>query len=199
MTLFEKQKQLLLLLAVLAAACGETTIFDPMERQPKARPFAASSQFDDGRAMRQPPAGTVPRERQTMQPEVTLGQTRDGKLVTAIPVAVTRDLMENGRTKFEIYCAVCHGLLGDGVSPVATQMSLRPPPNLLKLRDASPGHLFQVMTQGYGLMASYAPQLTAQERWAVAAYVEALRRSQSATLAQAPPEIQKKLREEPAQ
>jgi mono/diheme cytochrome c family protein len=134
-----------------------------------------------------------------MRPEITLGQTRDGKIVGEIPVAVTQELMSDGRGKFEIYCAICHGLLGDGVSPVATQMSLRPPPNLLKLHDVSPGHLFQVVTQGYGLMASYAPQLTAQERWAVAAYVEALRRSQSATLAQAPPDIQKKLREEPAQ
>jgi mono/diheme cytochrome c family protein len=183
----------------LTAACGDTTIFDPMERQPKAKPFAASAQFDDGRAMRQPPAGTVPRERQTMRPEITLGQTRDGKMVSDIPIAVTRELMETGRTRFEIHCAVCHGLLGDGVSPVASQMSLRPPPSLHTLRDASPGHVFQVVTQGFGLMASYAPQLTAQERWAVVAYVAALRRSQSATLAQAPPEIQRKLREEPAQ
>ncbi len=190
----------ILLLSLLAvAACGDTTLFDPMERQPKAKPFAANAQFDDGRAMRQPPAGTVPRERQTMRPEITEGKTRDGKVVNEIPVAITLELLETGRTKFDIHCAVCHGLLGDGVSPVATQMSLRPPPNLHKLRDLSPGHVFQVATLGFGLMASYAPELTAQERWAVAAYLEALRRSQSATLAMAPLDVQKKLREEAGQ
>ena len=181
---------------LFAIACGDTTLFDPMERQPKFKPFAQNAQFDDGRAMRQPPAGAVPRERQTLRPEITLGQDRKGEIVNAIPVAVTRELMDEGRKKFEIYCAVCHGLLGDGVSPVATQMSLRPPPNLVKLHDRSPGHAFQVITQGYGLMASYAPQLSAQERWAVVAYLEALRRSQSATLADAPPGIQQKLRAE---
>ena len=188
-----------LLSLLLPVACGETTLFDPMERQPKFKAFAANPQFEDGRAMRQPPAGTVPRERQTLRPEITAGVDRKGQVVSAIPVAVTRELLDTGRNKFEIHCAVCHGLLGDGVSPVATQMSLRPPPNLHKLRNPGAGHIYQVVTLGFGLMASYAAELTAQERWAVVAYLEALRRSQSATLADAPPDIQKRLREEPAQ
>jgi cytochrome c len=167
-----------------------------MERQPKFKPFAQNALFDDGRAMRQPPAGTVPRERQTGRPEITLGQDRKGDVISAIPIPVTHELMEEGRARFEIHCAVCHGLLGDGVIPVATQMALRPPPNLVKLKNRSAGHLFQTITQGFGLMASYAPQLSAQERWAVVAYVEALRLSQSATLADAPPGIQQKLRAE---
>jgi mono/diheme cytochrome c family protein len=187
-----------LLLLPLLAACGDTTLFDPMERQPKFKPFAANPQFEDGRAMRTPPAGTVPREQQTMRPDLTLGLDSAGAVVTAIPIPLTREVMDLGRTKFEIHCAVCHGLLGDGVSPVATQMSLRPPPNLHKLRNPGPGHVFQVISQGFGLMASYAPELTPQERWAVVAYLEALRRSQAATLAEAPPDIQKQLREEAA-
>lgn len=188
----------LLLIAALSAACGDTTLFDPMERQPKFKPFAANSQFEDGRAMRVPPPGTVPREQPTMQPELTTGKDRAGNDVKDIPVPVTAGLLDLGRKNFEIRCAVCHGLLGDGVSPVATQMSLRPPPNLHKLRNPSPAHIFHVATQGFGLMASYAAELTPQERWAVVAYVEALRLSQSAPLAEAPPDIQKKLREEPA-
>jgi mono/diheme cytochrome c family protein len=184
---------------VFLGACGETTLLDPMERQPKFRAFAANAQFEDGRAMRRPPAGTVPRERQTQRPEITLGKDKYGQEVAAFPVAVTRELMDRGRKKFEIHCAVCHGLLGDGVSPVATQMSLRPPPDLHKLHNVGPGHLFQVISAGYGLMASYAAELTAQDRWAVIAYVHALRRSQAATLAEAPPDIQRKLREETAQ
>ena len=185
-----------LLLALLCAGCGDTTIVDPMERQPKYRAFAANPLYEDGRAMRNPPEGTVPRERPTMQPEITTGRDRKGQLVDAIPVAVTWEGMLRGRTQFEIYCAVCHGLLGDGYSPVATQMSLRQPPNLLQLKNTGPGHLFQVVTEGYGLMPSYAAQLAPHDRWAVVAYLQALRRSQKATLADAPPDIQQKLRAE---
>jgi len=185
-----------LLLLAGAAACGDTTLLDPMERQPKFKAFARNDQFDDGRAMRQPPAGTVPRERQTQRPEITLGQDRKGAVVDQIPLAVTRELMEEGRVRFEIHCSVCHGLLGDGVSPVASQMSLRPPPSLHKLKNPSPGHVYQVISQGFGLMASYAPELDPHERWAVVAYIEALRKSQSATIADAPSDIQQKLRAE---
>jgi cbb3-type cytochrome c oxidase subunit III len=191
--------RLLLLLGVLCAGCGDTTIFDPMERQPKFRPFAANPLYDDGRAMRNPPEGTVPRERQTMRPELTSGRDRKGQIVGSIPVPITRELMLKGRTKFEIHCAVCHGLVGDGFSPLATQMSLRPPPNLHQLRNPGPGHVFQVITEGYGLMASYAAQLTPHDRWSVVAYLQALRRSQAARLADAPPDIQQKLRAEAGQ
>lgn len=189
----------LLLLCVLLAGCGDTTLFDPMERQPKFRAFAPNALYEDGRAMRQPPAGTVPRERQTMRPEITAGRDRTGEIVKAIPVTLTRETIEHGRSRFEIHCAVCHGLVGDGVSLVATQMSLRPPPNLHRLRNPSPGHVFQVISEGFGLMASYAAELTPQERWEVVGYVEALRRSQAATLTDAPPDIQQKLRAEAGQ
>jgi hypothetical protein len=182
---------------LLTASCGDTTLFDFMERQPKFKAFSANPLYEDGRAMRQPPAGTVPRETITMRPEITAGTDRKGNVIAAIPIPVTRELMDTGRTRFEIHCSPCHGLLGDGVSPVATQMSLRPPPNLHKLANPGAGHIFQVITLGFGLMPSYAPQLSAEERWAIVAYVEALRRSQSAMLAEAPPDIQKKLREEP--
>jgi mono/diheme cytochrome c family protein len=186
----------ILLATALCAACGDTTIFDPMERQPKYRPFSANPLYEDGRAMRNPPEGTVAREGSRLRPEIATGRDRSGQIVDSIPIAVSLEVMYRGRTKFEIHCAVCHGLVGDGYSPVATQMSLRPPPNLHQLRNARPGHLFQVMTEGYGLMPSYAAQLTAEERWSVAAYVEALRRSQAARLADAPPDIQEKLRAE---
>jgi mono/diheme cytochrome c family protein len=191
-------RSLLLISAVLSCACGDTTIFDPMERQPKYKPFAANPLFEDGRAMRVPPAGTVPRERQTMRPEITRGKDKYGQPVTDIPVAVTHELMDLGRKQYEIRCAVCHGLVGDGYSPVATKMALRPPPSLLELHNVGAGHLFQVITEGYGLMPSYAVDLDARERWAVIAYLWALRKSQAVALADAPPDIQKKLREEPA-
>jgi mono/diheme cytochrome c family protein len=188
----------LAVIALFAAGCGDTTLLDPMERQPKMKSFAANSVYEDGRAMRQPPAGTVPRERPTMHPELASGKDRDGKLVSEIPVQITRELLELGRKEFDIQCAVCHGLLGDGTSPVSSQMSLRPPPNLHKLRNPAPAHVFEVISEGFGLMPSYSAQLEPRERWAVVAYLQALRRSQAATLAEAPPDIQAKLNKEAA-
>jgi mono/diheme cytochrome c family protein len=179
----------------LAASCGDTTLFDPMERQPKARPYAANAFFEDGRAMRQPPAGTVPRERIVGNPALTTGRVGEQD-VTQIPIAVTRELLQKGRTRFDIICATCHGLLGDGRSPVAANMSLRPPPNLIETRHVV-GHVFQVVSNGYGLMPGYAPQLTIEERWAVVAYLGALQLSQSAPLALAPAQERERLQREP--
>jgi mono/diheme cytochrome c family protein len=185
-----------LCLLVLAAACGNTASIDPLERQPKYKPYAANPFFEDGRAMRSPPANTVPRERIVQKPELTSGKDANGEVLNAIPVPITRTLMDHGRKNFEIHCATCHGLLGDGVSLVATQMSLRPPPSLLRTTITGPGHVYQVISGGYGLMGSYAAELTPEERWGVVAYIKALQRSQSATLADAPPDVRAQLAKE---
>ena len=178
-----------------AAACADTTIVDPMERQPKGRAFAANAFFEDGRAMRTPPAGTVPRERIVQNPALTQGRVGDTD-VTEIPIALTRAVLETGHRKFDIYCATCHGLVGDGRSPVAANMSLRLPPNLHERRGMAVGHYYQVVANGFGLMPGYAAELTVQERWAVVAYLRALQISQNAPLALAPPDVREKLARE---
>jgi len=178
-----------------AAACADTTIVDPMERQPKGRAFAANAFFEDGRAMRTPPAGTVPRERIVQNPALTQGRV-GGTDVTEIPIALTRAVLETGHRKFDIYCATCHGLLGDGRSPVAANMSLRLPPNLHERRGMAAGHYYQVVANGFGLMPGYAAELSVQERWAVVAYLGALQLSQNAPLALAPPDERESLSRE---
>ena len=188
--------RVLCLLGVLLAGCIDTATIDPLERQPKYKPFAANPFFADGRAMRTPPANTVPRERAVQKPDFTAGKDVNGEVVNAIPIPVTRALMTLGRKNFEIRCATCHGLIGDGISPVATQMSLRPPPSLLRNKNTGPGHVYQVITGGYGLMASYAAELNPEERWAVIAYLQALQRSQGAQLADAPPDVRAQLLKE---
>src|SRR5207248_9205303 len=115
-----------MVLIACLGACGATTLCDPVERQPKFTAFAANSEFDEGRAMRNPPEGTVPRERIVRHPELTAARDRSGQDVTEIPLQLTAETMATGRERFDIYCAVCHGLLGDGVSMISTQMSLRP-------------------------------------------------------------------------
>jgi mono/diheme cytochrome c family protein len=181
---------------LFAAGCVQSESIDPMMVQQKYRAYARNDFFLDGRAMRTPPPNTIPRERTVGQPELTTGATAKGVRVTAIPVPVTRELLETGRGKFNIHCAVCHGLAGDGNSLVATQMSLRPPPSLHDRAALSVGHYYEVITAGYGLMPGYAAELSVEERWAVIAYVRALQRSQNARLADAPPDVRASLQKE---
>jgi mono/diheme cytochrome c family protein len=103
---------------------------------------------------------------------------------SSIPIAVDRALLRRGRDRFEVYCAACHGATGDGKSIVAAHMSLRKPPSLVDdpVRSFPPGRVFQVITDGYGLMPSYASALAVDERWAVVAYLRALTLSAHVTL-----------------
>lgn len=188
--------RVLCVLGLLSTGCINTATIDPLERQPKYKPFAANPFFEDGRAMRTPPANTVPRERTVQKPELTSGKDVNGEVLNVIPVPITRVLMDHGRKNFEIRCATCHGLVGDGTSLVATQMSLRPPPSLLRGTNTGPGHVFQVITGGYGLMGSYAAELNPEERWGVIAYLQALQRSQGAQLSDAPPDVRAQLAKE---
>lgn len=164
---------------------------DPMERQQRFGPYSENARFADRRSMRTPPEGTVPRERQLHA--VHPGLDRDHVAAARIPVPVSRELLSLGRKRFDITCAACHGLLGDGESVVARNMALRPPPSLHVHHHHPPGFLFEVVSRGYGLMPALADEIPADERWAVVAYVRALQLSQAATLAQVSPDIRRKL------
>jgi hypothetical protein len=190
------------------SACDEN-ILDPMaDRQHKALRYKESSFWADGLTMRAPPEGTVPRERITLNTRLTTGREADGpvqsngeplpRYATAIPVPVTRKLLDLGRKRFDITCATCHGPLGDGDSIVARQMALRPPPSLHKYVDRPSGYFYEVITKGFGLMASYAAELSVEERWAVVAYVRALQLSQLTPVGSLPPDARQRLEAMPA-
>ena len=176
--------------ALLLAGCPA---LDPMQRQQKYKAYQQSEFHADGLAMQAPPAGTVAYGTPGDAAQVT-GRGPDGKPVALIPVPVTPQLLQAGRKRFEIHCAVCHGLLGDGESQVALNMSLRKPPSLHLYRDVPDGYLFQVVTEGFGLMPSYASELSPEERWGVVAYVRALQLSQHADAGALPPAIRQHLR-----
>lgn len=149
-----------------------------MESQAKYEYYETSEFWADGKAMRTPPEGTIPRERPVGNPGLTTGRV-NGQLVTAIPLELNRQVVELGQKKFNIVCAQCHGRLGDGNSIVAENMALRLPPSLLQLANKPDGHFFAAITEGYGMMPSFAGELNIQERWAVVAYVRALQHARN--------------------
>jgi mono/diheme cytochrome c family protein len=145
--------------------------------------------------MRAPPEGTVPHG--TLLPlDVASGLGPDGLAIPRSPLPVDARLLARGRERFDVNCAVCHGLLGDGESQVSLSMSLRRPPSLHAYRDVPDGHIYRVISEGFGLMPSYAAALSVEDRWAIVAYVRALQLSQYATLQDVPPDARRKLEEE---
>ncbi|MCP3145146.1 c-type cytochrome [Pyxidicoccus xibeiensis] len=169
-------------LAALTGCDVPSEFLQRMEAQSKYEYYEASDFWADGRAMRTPPAGTVPRERFDKMPELkdpaqrmnALTGRANGQLVTTIPVAVDEKLLTLGQKKYNIVCSQCHGVLGDGNSIVAENMSLRLPPSLLELQGKPDGHFYTAINEGYGVMPSFSGELDLRERWAVVAYVRAL-------------------------
>ncbi|MDI3287978.1 cytochrome c [Polyangium sp. 15x6] len=162
----------------LLASCensGPERDFERMVNQAHFEYYEEAPFFEDRRVMRDPPEGTVPRERFVGPPEVTNGMV-DGAFVEAIPVPLSRPMLDDGRKRYEIFCAPCHGVGGDGVSVVAHNMELRKPPSLVAapVLDYPAGRVYQAIAQGYGLMPTYGQELGVEERWSVVAYVRAL-------------------------
>ena len=167
--------------AVCAVALTGCDVLDPMMVQQKVKTYRPSDFHADGIPMRPPPAGAVARE-DLLPPEVASGLGPDDRPLPRNPLPMTRQTLELGRKRFEVVCAVCHGLLGDGESAVARNMSLKPPPSL-HLKVGNPdGYFYGVIARGFGVMPAYASHLAVEERWAVVAYLRALQLSQRARL-----------------
>lgn len=171
--------------SMLLASCQLD--LERMLDQHKAEAYEASRFFEDGQSMRRPPRGTVAVDAVTGPPELVSGM--QGQVyTTTIPVPVDLALLERGRNRFRIYCATCHGPLGDGVSQVAENMKLRKPPSLHEARlvDSPPGRMYRVIAEGFGLMPAYADELDVADRWAVVAFIGALQMSQQVALLELP-------------
>ncbi len=159
-----------------------------MYQQPRYNPQAASEFFADGRAMRPLVPGTVAREMEPELPVATgLEQTRPARYVRDVPQQVVRRLggskkmLERGRSRYEIYCAPCHGLTGAGDGLVAQRAvkvgaaTLKPPSfHQERIRSLPDGHVYAVITNGVRNMPAYRHSVPLDDRWAIVAYVRAL-------------------------
>lgn len=158
-----------------------------MVDQQKVKPLAENGFFADHRGSRVPPAHTVARGQLREDEQFYTGKIGN-ELAATFPMPVTRELLERGQQRFDIYCAVCHGATGTGNGPIV-QRGFPQPPSLheQRLRDAPVGHFVDVITNGYGVMYSYASRVEPEDRWAIAAYVRALQLSQHAAPGDADP------------
>jgi mono/diheme cytochrome c family protein len=178
------------LLLIALTACRQK-----MANQPKYDPYEPSDFFADGMSARPRIPGTVARGELVADSFAVTGKI-NGADGDGYPFAITAQVMDRGQERFNIYCSVCHGRAGDGNGMIPSR-GLRHPPSFHTdaLRTAKTGHFFDVMTNGFGAMPSYAPQIPVEDRWAIIAYVRALQLSQNGTMNDVPADQRAKLTE----
>ena len=184
---------------LLTSACGVR--FD-MQDQPRYKAYKKSDFFIDGRASREFPEGTVARgllkENKALHTGkidnpnanvqvATTTNAAGNTIVTSFPnaidefpIPVTKELVDRGQERFNIYCIVCHGPVGKGDGMIVRR-GFSPPPTYHddRLRNAPVGHFFDVISNGWGKMNGYGAQIPAADRWAIVSYIRALQVSQN--------------------
>ena len=176
-----------------------------MQDQPKMKPLRGSTFFADGLSSRQPIEGTVPRGFLRENTELFTGKkakapgasasatpatqqtsgTQSGQTndfpddIDTFPFPITKETVLRGRDRYNIFCSVCHGMTGNGDGMIVRRGFRRAASfNDDRLRNAPVGHFFDAITNGWGAMPAYAPQIPVQDRWAIVAYIRALQTSQ---------------------
>jgi cytochrome c5 len=197
-----QQISALMLLALLASGtigCRGTTSSDPpvhvvlnMDFQEKFEAQEANTFYEDGRAMRPPPLGTVARGMLRADTRFAFGRQPDGRFVQDSPVEFTLDVLKRGKRGYEVFCVPCHGAVGDGKGIIMTgDYGFVPAPSYHddRLRTVEDGYLYDVIANGIRNMPAYGYQMTPEDRWAVVGYIRALQRSQNASAQDVPQEI----------
>ena len=186
-------------LAILGlAGCTRDYKFQPVDmwNGSRLKPYEQVNFFENRSVSQHPPAGTIARG-QERSDEPTFYGTQDGTLVAYNPsmqAATTPDakkaVIERGQERYEIYCQPCHGLAGYGDGMIVKRGFSKPPSyHIDRLRKAPDGYFFNVITNGYGAMYSYANRVPTRDRWAIAAYIRVLQLSQNASAADVPANV----------
>lgn len=173
-----------------------------MQDQPRYKQYKSSDFFADGKAMQDPPDGTVARgqlrdnkalytgKKENIDANAPVETTTDesGNTIVSsfpndieeLPLPLTKELLERGEQRYRVFCIVCHGPVGKGDGMVVRRGY--PKPSTYhddRLRNAPVGHFFDVITNGWGKMNGYASQIPVADRWAIVAYIRALQASQN--------------------
>jgi len=158
-----------------------------MHFEPRYDPYSPSSFFPDGRSERPMIPGTVARGHLRTDELLYTGRI-NGQVANVFPFPITKKDLKRGQQRFDIYCTPCHGYAGQGDGMIVRRGFPAPPSyTTAKLVNSPVGHFFDVMTNGYGTMYSYADRVSVKDRWRIAAYIRALQLSETATLNDVPP------------
>ncbi len=178
---------------LLSAYCFSLACRSDMHVQPRYNPYDPTTFFEDGRSARPPVPGTVARRELRINQALYAGRV-NGVPADAFPFPITRADLQRGQERYNIYCSPCHDYTGSGRGMVVQRGFPAPPSyHIDRLRNAPVGHFFDVMTNGYGTMYSYASRVSVEDRWRIAAYIRALQLSEHATVNDVPEKDRAKL------
>jgi hypothetical protein len=182
---------LLALAVMLLAGCRID-----MHIQPKYLPYEPTDFFSDGRSERQPVPGTIARGQLRLD-ELYFSGKENGAEANEFPFTITHADLERGRERYNIYCTPCHDYAGTSAGLIV-QRGFPAPPTFQtdRLRQAPVGHFYGVITNGFGVMYSYADRIDPADRWRIAAYIRVLQLSQNAKLSDVPDDERQKLTQE---
>ena len=182
---------LIIVSAVLIAGCyrGKSSKQEPihlnpnMDSQPKYKAQSKSEFFVDGSTMRQPVEGTIARDELREDDAYYRGMDKKGNFIRKNPVELTENGLNRGQERFGIYCAVCHGAVGDARSIMVEKQYL-PPPSFHqdRIRNMPDGEIFNIISNGIRNMPSYKNQIPVEDRWLIIQYLRALQKSQNARI-----------------
>ncbi|MBX7258199.1 MAG: cytochrome c [Candidatus Hydrogenedentes bacterium] len=167
----------------------------------RIKPLERGTFFASGATAQPSVAGTIPfGEANASDYDILLTTGKiNGVDSPVFPFEITKDVLKRGQERYNIYCAPCHSQTGDGRGMIVQrEMKLAGNYHQDRLRQAPPGYFFDVITNGFGVMYSYASRITPKDRWAIVAYIRALQLSQNASLADVPKdELEKLLKPQP--
>jgi cytochrome c553 len=157
-----------------------------MHIQPKYLPYEPTDFFGDGRSERQPVPGTIARGQLRLDELMFTGR-ENGVVADKFPFPITKADLDRGRERYNVYCTPCHDYSGTGRGMIVQRGFPQPPSyHIQRLRDAPAGHFFEVMTNGFGAMYSYAARVEPADRWRIAAYIRVLQLSRNAKIDDVP-------------
>ncbi len=165
-------------LCLLAALAGCKR--QDMYTQDSSKTWDRNGFFADGSSMRHPVAGTVGRD----EPNGPAPE----------PATIDAKMLARGQERFGIFCTPCHGRAANGGGMIVLR-GFPQAPSFVEgpLRTAKAGVFYDAITNGYGVMYSYASRLSPPDRWAIIAYIRALQLSQNADAASLPAEDHSRL------
>lgn len=167
-----------------------TELFPDMDRQAKLRPMEPNHFYANRVSSQLPPTGTVARSEAIQTADGAVYRFEDSAVntghlagstnyVESNPLVVNLEMIQRGRERFDIYCAPCHGKLGDG-NGITKKLNVMPTvANLHDKRvvEMTDGEIFNIITHGKGTMGALGPLIATQDRWTVVAYLRALQLS----------------------
>jgi len=172
--------------AVVISVAALSACRQDMHDAPRYDPLEASPVFKGGASAQPLVTGTVARG-QLHDDELLYSGKLNGQIADQYPFPITREEIDHGQQRFNIYCAPCHGRTGEG-NGMVVQRGYRQAASLHldRLRTAPAGYFFDVISNGFGAMPDYRAQIPTEDRWRIVAYIRALQTSHAATLADVP-------------